>query len=148
MTLLSELSTRMSLTERRIRRRLAIVLGVTLGVATAFIALFVGALESGVGWHELAGLILLVLLVLALWPAVRLQTRDPRPLTRVIVALVCLIIAAAAGGSLAIGTLPPLAEGLPLVPLTALVLDLADGIRVTLRVPEPGTGAGGRTVPR
>ena len=35
------------LTERRIRRRLAIVLGVTLGVATAFIALFVCALESG-----------------------------------------------------------------------------------------------------
>lgn len=120
-----------------LRRALLVLLGLTLAVAVGFITVIVSGFEGGVEVHELAGLILLVLLGLGVWAASRLRPADGRPLWRVSVALAAVMTAAVLGGALGTGLLPLALAGLPLVPLVVVVAAAADGIRVTYALPPP-----------
>jgi hypothetical protein len=113
------------------RRVLLLALALTLLTALAFIVVIAGGLENGVGTHELAGLALLILLLVALAFAIRVRTVDSRPLVRVCLAIVALVVAGVLGASLASGSLPSGASGVPLVPLLVLVGSAADGFRIS-----------------
>ncbi len=117
-----------------LRRVLLLLLALTLSVGVGFIVVIVTNLKEGVGLHEVAGSVLLLLLLPALWTAHRLRPSNPRPILRVAVALAALVAAAVAGAALATGGLPGMADGIPLVPLGVMLLSTADGIRVTLAV--------------
>jgi hypothetical protein len=121
------------------RRILLVSLALVLATGVVFIVAIVADLGSGFSLHEVAGSILLVLLLLALWAANRLRLLDRRPLVRVAVALVALIVAGVTGASLAIGVVPTAAAGLPLIPLGAMLVSAADGLRITysIRLPRP-----------
>lgn len=116
------------------RRLLIVLLGMTFAVGVGFIAAIVSNATTGVGWHEVAGLTLLALLVGALWAALRLRFVGNGPLVRVTVALVSLILAGATGATLASGILAARFAGLPLIPLAVVLVAVGDGIRVTLAV--------------
>ncbi|MGA7862163.1 MAG: hypothetical protein WCB19_09975, partial [Thermoplasmata archaeon] len=73
------------------RRVLLFLLALILATGIGFIAAIVGDLGNGVYLHEIAGLILAVLIVLALWAAYRLRAIDRRPLLRVAIALIALV---------------------------------------------------------
>jgi hypothetical protein len=119
------------------RRILLALFALTFVVGLGFIGAILENLGNGVALHEVAGLVLLVLLVLTLWSAVRLRPINPRPVPRVVVALVALVVAAATGGSLATGVLAGAWAGLPLIPLVVMLVAVADGIRVTVEFPSP-----------
>jgi hypothetical protein len=117
------------------RRALLALLIFTFGGALAFIVLIVGNFEDAIALHEIAGLVLLILLLGALWAAVKLRRVDTRPMVRVGMALVFLVVAGALGAILATGSASALPSGLPLVPLALLLLSVADGIRITWTLP-------------
>jgi len=113
------------------RRVLLFLLALTLVAGLGFIAAIVLDLGNGIYLHEIAGLILVVLLVLALWAAYRLRATDRRPMLRVAIALIALVAAGATGASLAVGAASGALAGLPLLPLVVMLVAAADGIRVT-----------------
>lgn len=116
---------------------LLLLLAATFATGVGFIVAIVGNLESGVTLHEIAASVLLVLLLLAFGVAWRLRAIDPRPMHRVSIALIALVIAAGIGATLAVGSVPGAWTGLPLVPLSAMLLCVGDGIRVSMRRPAP-----------
>jgi peptidoglycan/LPS O-acetylase OafA/YrhL len=118
------------------RRPLLLLLSATLATGAGFLILIAGNFGNGVGLHEDAALILLILLVLGLWLAYRLRSIDPRPVRRVALALGALIAAAGMGAGLAVGALSRDLAGLPIVPLVVMLAFVADGIRVSLSMPE------------
>jgi hypothetical protein len=113
-----------------IRRTLLVLLVVADAATVGFIVAILAGLGSGFALHEIAGLILLVVLLLALWIATRLGPTDRRPLVRVAVALAALILAGTLGAALAGQAIGGTAAGLPLVPLTVVILACSDAIRI------------------
>jgi hypothetical protein len=118
----------------KIRPLLLLSLAATLATGAGFLIVIVGSVGSGVGLHEDAALILLILLVLALGAALQLRSIDPRPARRVALALGALLVAAGIGAGLAVGAVPVDLSGLPLVPLVFMMAVVADGIRVSLTI--------------
>jgi peptidoglycan/LPS O-acetylase OafA/YrhL len=117
-----------------IRRLLLLLLAATIATGAGFLIIIAGNFGSGVGLHEYAALILLILLVGALWAAYGLRAIDPRPAQRVALALGALIVAAGIGAGLAAGAVPLALSGLPLLPLVLMLALVADGIRVSRRI--------------
>jgi hypothetical protein len=115
------------------RQGLTALLTVTFWATLVFLVVILTAFHDTVEVHEIAGAVLLGLLVAAMVWARRFRTTEPRLMRRLEVALFALIVAAAIGGSLAAGALTGLFAGLPLVPLVVLLIALADGIRVLRR---------------
>lgn len=103
---------------------------VALLVAVGFAALIVALPNPSILLHEVAGLILLVLIATALTAAIRLRSDEPRPVGRLAAALVVLVVVGLTGAMLATGAIPPGLAALPLVGLLALGLLLADSVRV------------------
>ena len=101
--------------------------------AVAVTVLFAGLVltfpSTGVLLHEVAGALLLALLLAALALAWRDRREEPRPVPRLLGALITLIVTGSAGALLALGTLPPAADALPLVGLVVLTLILLDSLR-------------------
>jgi peptidoglycan/LPS O-acetylase OafA/YrhL len=110
---------------------LRLLLGLTVALAVGFILAILGNLGTGIGLHEIAGALLLLLLLPAAVVSYRLRALDRRPFPRVLVALVALVMAASAGALLASGGLPASWGGAPLLPLALVVGAAADGVRVT-----------------
>jgi hypothetical protein len=123
--------------DAQVRCFLMLLLAVTVVTALGFILVIVANVGSGVGVHEIAGLLLLILLGMALWAAYRVRPLDARPIVRVGVALGGLVSAGILGASLAAGSLSEDLAGLPLLPLAVVVIAAGDGLRITrgLRVP-------------
>ncbi|HTT25834.1 MAG TPA: hypothetical protein VMH90_02575 [Thermoplasmata archaeon] len=129
-------------------RRLVGWLAGTVGVALVAIAAILADVGPGVVVHELAGTVLLLLLVGGLDLAFRLRRADARPLVRVVIALLALVFAGATGAGLALGALGRVLDGLPLLPLAVLLLALLDAIRIARRIgPALPPGAGGPVPP-
>jgi peptidoglycan/LPS O-acetylase OafA/YrhL len=122
-----------------IRQTLEILLAVTLAAGLAFIVIIEGSLGSGVEVHEIAGIVLLFFLVLALWAASRLRSIDRRPMTRVVIGLIALVAAGVTGAGLALGAIPSALAGLPLLPLIVTLVVVADGLRITHQLPRSVT---------
>jgi hypothetical protein len=118
-----------------LRRILLVLLILTCAIAMGFIIIIAGNLENGVVLHEIAGLILLVLLIGALWAAIKLRSIDARLVVRVGGAIVFLVVAAVLGAVLAATTSSGVPVGLPLVPLTLLLVATIDGIRIARNLP-------------
>ncbi len=112
-----------------------ILLTIALATGISFIAAIVARVGNGFVLHEVAGLVLAVLLVAALGVSIRSRSHDSRPMWRVAGALVALAAAAATGASLATGALSGVLGGLPLLPLVVMLAFVTDGIRVTLLPP-------------
>jgi hypothetical protein len=119
------------------RLGLLLLLAASLVVALGFLAGILGGVGSGVALHEIAGAVLLLLLAPALAVALALRPIDRRPLLRVAVALVALVLAGATGAALATGSIPGEVSGLPIVPLAVVLVGTMDGIRVTRAVRIP-----------
>jgi hypothetical protein len=118
-----------------LQRILLVLLSLTCATAVGFIIVIVGDLENAIVLHEIAGLILLILLAGALWTAIRLRKIDARPVVRVGGALTFLVVAAVLGAALAAGSAPGVPMGLPLLPLTLLLVTTVDGIRIARKLP-------------
>jgi hypothetical protein len=118
------------------RRMLLLVLGLALTVGIIFVGVILALASPVVLLHELAALILLLLLGVGLVAAYRLRTLDRRPLTRVAVALAALVSAAIIGAELATSSVTGILASLPLVPLAVMLLSIADGIRVAWALPQ------------
>jgi hypothetical protein len=103
---------------------------VTLLAAGVFLAVVLTGVAPGVGTHEWAGLVLLVLLLADLAWASSLRSLDRRPVWRVALALAALVVAGSLGATLATGALPLARAGLPLVPLVVLLFSTADAARI------------------
>ncbi|MCI4324474.1 MAG: hypothetical protein L3K00_01085 [Thermoplasmata archaeon] len=121
----------------RMRLPLLVLLSVTLAAAVAFLAAILGLSGTGLDVHELAGTVLLVLLLPATLLAVSLRRSNPRPLPRVLAALGALVAAGVLGALLASGRLSGSAAGAPLLPLLLVLVAVADGVRVTWSGPRP-----------
>ncbi len=117
--------------------RLLVLLVLTDVAATGFILAILLGLGDGDLLHEVAGLVLLVLLVLAIWSSLRLRPADPRLVRRSVTAAIALVLAGVLGASLALGSLGGDLAGLPLVPLAAVLVATSDGIRLIVRDPTP-----------
>jgi heme A synthase len=100
-----------------------------VAVTVLFAGLALAFPSTGVILHEVAGALLLVLLLAALALAWRDRREEPRPVPRLVGALVTLIVTGSAGALLAVGTLPSAADALPLVGLVILTLILLDSLR-------------------
>jgi uncharacterized membrane protein YfcA len=122
------------------RQLLLSLLGVTLATGVGFIVVILANYGSGIGLHEVAGTVLLILLAGSFWVAYRGRSDDSRPMIRVIVALVAVVVAGILGASLAAGAIPRSLGGLPLVPLAVVLAATADGLRITLELPGPSPG--------
>jgi hypothetical protein len=117
------------------RRMLLSLLAVIFVAEVGFIVAILANLGSGVALHEIAASILLLLLVAAFGLAWGLRATSRAPLYRVAVSLIALVAAAAIGTGLATSALSDVWTGLPLVPLAVMLGSVADGIRLTLRLP-------------
>jgi uncharacterized membrane protein YfcA len=113
------------------QRLLLFFLALTFLVGIGFIAVILANLAGGVALHEAAALVLVVLLLLSLGASHRLRAINKRPESRVVIALTALVVAAVTGASLATGTVSLALARLPLLPLVAMLVAVADGIRVT-----------------
>lgn len=113
-----------------------------LAAGIGFIAAIVAHVGNGFVLHEVAGLVLAVLLVAALGVSIRSRSHDSRPMWRVAGALVALAAAAATGASLATGALSGVLGGLPLLPLVVMLAFVTDGIRVTRLPPRRAVDPG------
>jgi heme A synthase len=100
-----------------------------VAVTVLFAGLVLTFPSTGVLLHEVAGALLLALLLAALALAWRDRREEPRPVPRLLGALITLIVTGSAGALLALGTLPPAADALPLVGLVVLTLILLDSLR-------------------
>jgi hypothetical protein len=107
-----------------------------IAAAVSFGGAILFAPGVGVLVHELAGLVLLVLLGTALVAGVRLRGGDPRPVPRLAGAFIVLLIMGGLGALLAVGDLPASLSILPLGALVVLVILLADAVRVA-SLPSP-----------
>jgi hypothetical protein len=114
-----------------VRPALRWVFAITTATAVGFVAVILAGLSTGFDLHELAGTVLLVELVIALWLAFRLRDLDHRPFRRAGAALAGVIAAGVGGALLATGFLPASYAGLPLVPLAVVIVGAGDGVRVT-----------------
>jgi hypothetical protein len=103
--------------------------------ALIFASVILANPKGGVLVHEVAGLLLLVLIATALASAVRVRGTEPRPVPRLVGALLALIVTGSLGAGLAVGAVPTDLSALPLLGLVALVLLLADALRVGFSVP-------------
>ncbi|MFZ1023942.1 MAG: hypothetical protein WAN87_07395 [Thermoplasmata archaeon] len=119
------------------RRILLALLILTCGVALGFILVIVGNIENGIEIHEIAGLVLLILLMGGFWAAVKLRRVDATLIIHVSVALVFLVVAGVLGAALAAGSATGAPVGLPLIPLTLLLVVVMDAIRVTWNLQKP-----------
>ena len=119
---------------RSMRTALLALFALSLATGAGFIIAIVANLGSGIILHEVGGAVLLILLLLALWPATRLAPVDRRPRHRVEIALAGLIAAVVTGASLASGALSSVVAGLPLIPLGVMLVSIADGLRLTRAV--------------
>jgi hypothetical protein len=119
------------------RRVLLALLGVTLAAGLGFILFILANIGTGVELHEVAGSVLLVLLAVALWPAIQLRRVGRAPMIRVVVAIGSLVAAGLIGASLAEGAASNVLAGLPLVPLVVMLSAVADAIRVTRKLRDP-----------
>jgi drug/metabolite transporter (DMT)-like permease len=97
-----------------------------LGTALAFAGYILATPGASLEVHEAAGVVLLILVVIALWAAQRWRTLEPRPVSRLLGALGALIVMGALGAFLGIGVLPATLSFAPLLALAALVLLLGD----------------------
>lgn len=114
------------------------ILGATLGTGTAFLLAIVLGLGQGYSLHEVAASVLLVLLVVAAWASRGSGGWTSGVRLRILLALTCLVLASAFGGTLALGLLPSTWSGIPLVPLCGVLAASADGCRLAARhVPVP-----------
>jgi hypothetical protein len=121
-----------------VRLTLLVLLGAAVGAAVAFVAAILTGVGSGVVVHEIAGVVLLVLVLGCLDAAYRIRRADHRPLGRVVVALLALLLAGATGAGLALGAVGQALAGLPLLPIAILLFALADAIRFTLAISPDG----------
>lgn len=102
-----------------------------LAVAAGFAGAILAVRQPSIVLHEIAGLLLLVLVGSALTVSIKLRHSEPRPVSRLAGALGALIAVGFAGALLAIGDLPGALDGLPLVGLVVLSIFLVDSIRVS-----------------
>jgi hypothetical protein len=121
-------------------RILSRTLLLTLLVGLVFVGVILSRLVSGDLPHELAALALLVLLGADLWLALSFRRVDARPAARVVLALAALLAAGAVGALLASSSLPPIFDGLPLLPLLVLLVATADAARITRRLERAAVG--------
>ncbi|MCI4366234.1 MAG: hypothetical protein L3K08_00615 [Thermoplasmata archaeon] len=120
------------------RRNLLVLLAVTWGTTLAFVIAILADFGPGILLHEIAGIVLLVLVLACLDAAYRLRRADLRPLIRVAVAVLLLIWAGSTGAGLALGAIGPALTGLPLLPIFLLLVVLADAARVTRELGRAG----------
>ena len=104
----------------------ALALVAAVGFAGAIIVLA----PTELAWHELGGLVLLVLILGAVVAAVSARRQHPRLLARCLLALGLLIGMGATGALLGSNLLPASYDDLPLVFLAGLIASLAEMIRV------------------
>lgn len=88
------------------------------------------------GWHEVAGLLLFLLLAAATAGAWGTRAEDARRLPRAVLAMALITGMGALGGALALGRLPLWTDHLPAVLLLGLIVALLELIRVSWK-PEP-----------
>jgi hypothetical protein len=100
-----------------------------LAVATGFALAVLAGAPGGDLLHEVAGSLLLGLLLPAWGLAHARRHGDPALWLRVSAALVALLAMGATGALLAVGWIPIGWAGLPLVPLGLLVIATADALR-------------------
>ncbi len=112
------------------RRALRWLLGTTLAVAAGFVLAILLIPGQGDQLHEVAATLLLVLLASSLWLSWGPRGSDRGISGRVVAALVCLVVAAALGGALAVGLVSLRWSGAPLVPLAGMILAVADALRL------------------
>jgi len=97
----------------------AVSFGIVIAVSDSF----------GVELHEIAGVLLLLLIVLALGAAYPRRVQEPGPVVPLVAAFATLIVMGLLGGLLALGALPDSLGYLPLVPLAVLGLLLLLAVR-------------------
>ena len=112
-------------------RRLTLLFVLIDGVAVGFVLAILAGLGSGVALHEIAGLALLVLLLLAVATVLRSRPAELGLLGRILIALAALVLAGTLGALLAEGLVPAGYAGWPLAPLGVLVLTISDAVRVS-----------------
>jgi peptidoglycan/LPS O-acetylase OafA/YrhL len=118
-----------------LQRVVLVLLGLSCATVVGFIIVIFGNLQKGIILHEIAGLVLLILLAGALWAAFKLRRIDARPVVRVCLALASLIVAGVLGAALASGATTGVPAYLPLVPFALLLVSAIDGLRVTRNLP-------------
>lgn len=126
------------------RRALVGLLIATIAAGVALVVLIGTTAAGGVATHELAGAVLLVLLLGALVAAAPFRRIDPRPFHWTLGALAALVAMGVAGAALGALGAPPDLAFVPLIAFALLLIAAGDALRWSLRLPgRPTDGRAG-----